>query len=76
MPILPDLRSVTVTNHSVVVDGRDISHMVTAVDIRVSPGATVLELEIVPDTVLYSGLAMVAEVPLDVIEPLRKRLGR
>ena len=72
-----DTRSVTVTNDSVVVDGRDISHMVTAVDIRVRYNAfPVLELEVAPDHVLYSGTAVVPGVPLDGIERLRRRLGR
>ena len=76
-PSLPDPRQVTVTNHSVIVDGRDISDMVTAVDIRVTPEAfPVLNLQIAPDHILYSGRAMVPEVPLDGIERLRRRLGQ
>ena len=74
---LPDTRSVTVTNDSVVVDGRDVSNMVTAVHFSLRPNSfPVVELEIAPDAVLYSGPAVVPEVPLDGIERLRKRLGR
>ena len=74
---LPDPRQVTVTNDSVVVDGRDVSDMVTAVDIRVTHDAfPVLQFQVVPDVVLYSGSAMVPGVPLDGIARLRKRLGR
>lgn len=74
---LPDTRQVTITNHSVVVDGRDISHMVTGAHLTVSYNAyPVLELEIVPDAVLYSGSAMVPDLPLDGIERIRKWLSK
>ncbi len=74
---LPDTHQVTITNNSVVVDGRDISHMVTGVRFSLSPNVVpVLELEIVPDAVLYSGPAVVPKVPLDGIERIRKWLGR
>ncbi len=75
---LPDTRSVTVTNDSVVVDGRDISNMVTAVDINVRADGWPPQVVITaaPDHILYSGSVVVPEVPLDGIERLRKRLGR
>ncbi len=74
---LPDTRQVVVTNHSVVIDGRDISHLVTAVDINVQAGSWLPQVVITaaPDHILYSGSAVVPEVPLDGIERLRKRLG-
>ena len=73
-----DTRQVTVTNDSVVVDGRDISNMVTEAVVYVTADGypPVLRLEMVPDELLYSGLTVVPEVPLDGIERLRKRLGR
>ena len=78
MPSLPDSRQVTVTNDSVVIDGRDITHMVHAVTLQVRadgyPPRVVLTA--LPDTVLYSGPAVVPEVPLDGIERLRRRLGQ
>ncbi len=75
---LPDPRQVTVTNHSVVVDGRDVSDMVTAVDINVRADGYPPQVVItaLPDAILYSGSAMVTGVPLDGIERLRRRLGR
>ena len=72
----PDTRQVAITNDSIVIDGHDIIHMVTSVQLTVTPNAVVLELELVPDTVFYSGPAVVPKVPLDGIERLRKRLGR
>ena len=74
---LPDTRQVTVTNDSVVIDGRDISNMVTAVDISVRHDSLPrVWIPALPDTILYSGVAVVPEPPLDGIERLRKRLGR
>ncbi len=74
---LPDTRQVTVTNDSVVVDGRDISNLVVSAQLTVEAGAvTVLELDMIPDAVLYSGPVVVPEVPLDGIARLRKRLSR
>ena len=70
----PDTRSITVTNDSVVVNGHDVSNMVTAVDIRVSYNTTPVSVD--PDHILYSGSVVVPEVPLDGIERLRKRLGQ
>ncbi len=76
-PSLPDTRQVTITNHSVVVDGRDISDMATGLQLTMSGMALpVLELEAVPDAILYSGPAVIPKVPLDGIERLRQRLGR
>lgn len=76
-PSLPDTRQVVVTNHSVVIDGRDITHMVTEVEMRVRPDSWPLVLiTAAPDEILYSGSAVVPEVPLDGIARLRKRLGQ
>ena len=73
----PDTRQVVVTNDSVIIDGRDITHMVTGVHLTVTAGAvSVLELKLVPDEILYSGLAIIPRMPLNGIERLRKRLGR
>ena len=78
MPSLPDTRLITITNDSVVVDGRDITDMVTAVDINVRSDGYPPRVWIaaIPDVVLYSGSAVVPKVPLDGIARLRKRLGR
>ena len=70
-------RSVVVTNDSVVIDGHDISNMVTAAQLTVTHVSfPVLPLELVPDEILYSGSALVPKVPLDGFARLRKRLGR
>ena len=66
-----DTRSVTVTNDSVIIDGRAVGIRVQA-DGR-PPRVVITGLS---DTVLYSGSAVVTGVPLDGIERLRKRLGQ
>jgi hypothetical protein len=81
---MTDTRSVVVTNDSVVIDGCDVSNMVTAVDINVRAGGFPPRVWITatPGTVLYSGPAVVpdfdsyivADLPLDGIERLRQRL--
>ena len=72
-----DTRRVVLTNDSVVIDGRDISHMVTGLQLTMSGMALpVLELETVSDEILYSGIAVVSGVPLNGIARLRQRLGQ
>ena len=69
---------VVVTNDSVVIDGRDVSNMVTAVDINVRADGYPPQVVITaaPDAVLYSGPAVVTDLPLDGIERLRRRLDQ
>lgn len=77
-PSLPDTRQVTIIIDTVIIDGRDISNMVTGARFIISAydAFPVLELEMDPDELLYSGPAIVPEVPLDGIERLRKWLGQ
>ncbi len=69
-------RTVELTDHSVVIDGRDVSSLVTGTQLTITRQAPILDLQLVPDAVLYSGSAEVSGVPLDGIERLRRRLGR
>ena len=70
------IRSVELTDNSVVIDGRDISNLVTGVDlhIRADQPWPYLSIDMAPDAILYSGPAEVAGVPLDGIARLRERL--
>ncbi len=56
------IRTVELTDHSVVIDGRDVSNLVTGAQLTISAHDAwpVLDLTMLPDVVLYYGRA---EVP-------------
>ena len=72
-----NLRQVELTNNRVVVDGQDISHMVTAASIELRVGHhPILTLETLPDEILFVGEAETDGVPPDGIARLRERISR
>ena len=74
--VLHGVRTVELTNTRVVVDGLDISHLVVAAQLELTPGWATLRLEAIPDEILYVGEADVSGVPLDGIARLRTRLAK
>lgn len=67
-----NLRHVELTQHSLIVDGRDISNMATGARVEVRAGAhPEVWITAVPDEILFAADAITHGVPLDGIERLR-----